>query len=78
MKFIVLALVALSSVASAQVAPASDHIKLVPAIKKIAIVDNKQYTVRRNEENKYVFIRVAEDEKDLIVKPQIITIVPAK
>ena len=77
MKLIVLALAALSSVASAQVAPAPDHIKLVPAIKKIAIVDNKHYAVKKDENDKYVFIKVAPEGRN-IVKPQIITIIPAK
>mgnify|MGYP001360210664 CR=1 FL=1 len=76
MKFIVLALLAISSTVSAQVAPATDQIKLVPAIKKIAIVDNKHYAVKKDENNKYVFIKVAPEGR--IVKPQIITIIPAK
>ena len=77
MKLIVLALLALSSTVSAQVAPASEEVTLVPAIKKIAIVDNKHYTIKKNENNKYVFIRVADDSES-IIKPQIITIIPAK
>lgn len=77
MKFIVLALLAISSTVSAQIAPATDQIKLVPAIKKIAIVDNKHYAVKKDENNKYVFIKVAPEGHN-IVKPQIITIIPAK
>ena len=77
MKFIVLALLAISSTVSAQVAPTVSEVILVPAIKKIAIVDNKYYTIKKNENNKFVFIRIA-DETQNIIKPQIITIIPAK
>ena len=77
MKFIVLALLAISSTVSAQVAPANDQIKLVPAIKKIAIVDNKHYAIKKDENNKYVFIKVTPEGHN-IIKPQIITVIPAK
>ena len=78
MKFIILALLVVSTSVNAQVAPLASEIKLVPAIKKIAIVNNKHYTIRKNEQNKFVFMRIPEEGRDNIVKPQIITIVPAK
>ena len=78
MIFIVLALLVLSLTANAQVAPLPSEVRLVPAIKRVAIVDNKYYTIKKNEHNKFVFMRVTEEGKDNIVKPQIITIVPAR
>lgn len=76
MKFIILALLALSSTAGAQVAPLASEVKLIPAIKKVAIVDSKYYTIRKNGQNKFVFMRIPDGGN--IVKPQIITIIPAK
>ena len=78
MKFIILALLAASTSVNAQVAPLASEIKIVPAIKKIAIVNNKHYTIRKNEQNKFVFIPIPEEGQGTIVKPQIITIIPAK
>lgn len=70
MKFIVLAMTLLGAFANAQEKQQTPV--MVPAIERTAVIEGAEYYIKRDENNKLVFIKKQDQENGYAIKPIIV------
>lgn len=72
MKFIALIAILIGTLANAQEVQHPANPVMMPAIQKTAVIDGVKYYIRKDQNNKFVFIKYTSQENDYAVKPIIV------